>query len=149
MQHRCHPAVFGGALVTAVLGVASCWAAPPAVADDGLSGTYTYSETGASPHSRTWTLTPCGNGCTHVVASASSTGKTGGFSGDLHLLNGSWEMTVDRPDLLWCPDGRTLPGSTAFFLAPAALGGTRVASWPRNCSGFPGSDQVEFSLTAA
>ena len=122
---------------------------PVAAADTDLSGIYKYTSTTTGAQSdafsRAWTITSCGTGCAHVVASPSADGDTG-YTGDMHLANGHWEMTVQRQGVSICNDGRKLPGTYTYSLDPATLRGTAVGKGADDCTGKPYSDQAGFIL---
>ena len=147
-------AVLAGALT--VLGGFSMVLPTTASADQDLTGTYTYFVTevvdrGASAEIdalRTWTVTPCGSGCAHVSSSADrQPGGGGAYDGDLRLVDGQWQMTVSRPDLTVCEDGRRLPGTVTYSVDPTTLTGTATATAPAECDGAPGGFQNTFTLT--
>jgi hypothetical protein len=128
----------------------------PASADQDLTGTYAYLVTeevdrGAPVEIntvRTWTVTPCGPGCAHVNSSADrASGGSGAYDGDLQLVDGVWQMTVARPDLSVCNDGRRLPGTVSYSMDPATLTGTANGEVAEDCDGAPGSFQDQFMLT--
>jgi hypothetical protein len=136
------------ALLAAAAGASALLGIPLAAADNDLSGTYKYNSTSTGDQSgvfsRTWTITSCGTGCAHVVASAS--GGDTGYTGDMHLANGRWEMTLQRPDISTCIDGRKLPGTYTYSLDPATLRGTATGKGADDCTGKPYSDQAGFTL---
>jgi hypothetical protein len=86
--------------------------APPASAEESLSGTYTVT---ASTGVVTWTITPCGPGCAHVT--------TSGGSADARLANGQWAFVIRRPDAVRCGDGRTVPATLNYSFDAATLTG--------------------------
>lgn len=128
----------------------------PASADADLTGTYTYFVTqevdrGATVEIntvRTWTVTPCGPGCAHVSSSADRAPEGGGaYDGDLHLVDGVWQMTVARPDLSLCNDGRRLPGSVSYSVDPQTLTGIANGTAAAECDGAPAEFQDTFILS--
>lgn len=127
-----------------------------AAADVDLNGSYTYFVTeeldrGATVEIntvRTWTVTPCGPGCAHVSSSSDRTPEgSGAYDGDLHLVDGVWQMTVARPDLSLCNDGRRLPGTVSYSVDPNTLTGTANGTATGECEGAPTSFQDNFTLT--
>ena len=147
-------APLAGALAAGIGGLSLC-VASPAIADQELTGTYNYSVTesldrGATPDVnavRTWTFTPCGPGCTHVNISANGLLEgSGGYEADLQLVDGLWQMTVDRPDLAVCTDGRRLPGTVSYSLDPASMTGTANGTIAADCDGAPGGFKESFML---
>jgi hypothetical protein len=127
----------------------------PAWADQDFSGTYAYFVTeevdrGAAVEIntlRTWTVTPCGPGCAHVSsAPQAGTGGSGAYDGDLRLIDGAWRMTVARPDLSVCNDGRSLPGTVSYSVDPVTLTGTANGTVAADCDGAPGGFQDTFTL---
>lgn len=149
-------AVLPAAALAVGLGGFTLVLATVASADQGLNGTYTYFVTqeidrGAPMEIdtiRTWTVTPCGPGCAHVSSSADrAPGGTGAYDGDLQLVDGVWQMTVARPDLSLCNDGKRLPGTVSYSVDPATLSGTANATVAADCDGAPGGFQDTFTLT--
>lgn len=129
-----------------------------ASADPALNGTYTYDVTEEIDRGapvdidalRTWTVTPCGPGCAHVSSSrGDGLGATAAYTGDLQLVDGVWQMTVSRPDLAVCNDGRSLPGTVVYSVDPATLTGTANGTLASDCDGAPGGFQDMFILTSA
>jgi hypothetical protein len=126
-----------------------------ASAEPGLDGTYTYLVTeeidrGAPVEIsavRTWTITTCGQGCAHVSSSADRQPYgSGAYEGDLQLVDGVWQMTVARPDLAVCNDGRHLPGTVSYSVDSTTLTGTANGTVPADCDGAPGGFQDTFTL---
>jgi hypothetical protein len=128
-----------------VLGAASaaaaavtCIAVGPAgtaLADPELNGTYTLTvdetqatsdggPTLANPQVRTtqWVITSCGAGCAHV-AIPDAPNVPGANGGDLHLVNGRWEMTQETT-LMRCGAGPDI--TTVTSLDAATLQGTKA-----------------------
>jgi len=127
-----------------------------ASADQDLNGTYTYWVTEEFDRGapvdinalRTWTVTPCGPGCAHVSSSPDrGPGGGGGYDGDLRLIDGGWQMTVTRPDLSICDDGRRLPGTVSYSVDPTTLTGTANGTVAADCDGAPGGFRDTFTLT--
>jgi hypothetical protein len=126
--------IFGGAFAAiAVAGV--CLTVGPAgqaAADPELNGTYTLTvddtqstTTGfpiKDPEVRTtqWVITSCGAGCAHVTIPGAPPAANGG---DLHLVNGRWELTQDVT-LMHCGAGPDV--TTVTSLDAVTLQGTRV-----------------------
>ncbi len=89
-----------------------------AVADDGLSGAYTLTwdlsqaaqVKNKEVRTDQWTVTPCGAGCADVAMG-------GGQTGQMHLVNGRWEMSRDMT-LMNCNAGG--PDVTVFTSLDAA-----------------------------
>ena len=119
--------VAGAVLAIAPAGVAS--------ADPELNGTYTLTvddtqatssggPTIANPQVRTtqWVVTSCGAGCAHV-AIPDAPNLPGANGGDLHLVNGRWEMTQETT-LMHCGAGPDV--TTVTSLDAATLQGTKA-----------------------
>lgn len=151
---RTRTALLAGGLAAGIAGFSL--ALPTlASADQDLTGTYRYlvteeldrgaaAEINARP---TWTVTPCGPGCAHVSSSPDQgPGGGGGYDGDLKLVDGVWQMSVTRPDLSVCNDGRRLPGTVTYSMDPATLTGTANGATPADCDGAPGGFQDTFML---
>jgi hypothetical protein len=128
----------------------------PASADPDLNGTYAYRVTeevdsGAPVEMdavRTWTVTQCGPGCAHVSSSPDrAPGGSGGYSGDLQLVDGLWQMTVARPDVWACNDGRRLPATVSYSVDPTTLTGTANGTVAADCDGAATGFQDTFMLT--
>lgn len=121
--------IFGtiAATITAAAGIA-VGPAGFAAAEPQLNGTYnftwdtTQSKTAGEPGVDTWkwVVTPCGAGCAHVVAFDKD-------AGDMHLVNGRWEMTEENTLTGFnCPiPGRPSTTTTVTSLDAETLSGTR------------------------
>jgi hypothetical protein len=103
-----------------------------AAADPELNGTYTLTvdDTQATTTkfamsdpkvvTTTWVITSCGADCAHVTTPDNPKG-----GGDLHLVNGRWELTSEFTlPMPSCPPGPTVTNVTS--LDPATLQGTQV-----------------------
>jgi len=148
-------AVLAGAL-SGGLGALNLVLPPPASADPELAGTYSYFVTEEINRGalvdinavRTWTVAPCGPGCAHVSSSADrAPDGSGGYDGDLQLVDGVWQMTVARPDLSVCNDGRRLPGTVNYSVDPTTLTGTAHGTVAADCDGAPSGFEDTFLLT--
>src|SRR5574337_471746 len=65
-----------------------------------------------------WTLAPCGVDCAHVTSS------NGGWSADMHLIDGRWQLTRSTPaDVVRC-GGVSVPATLEYSLDAATLAGT-------------------------
>lgn len=127
-----------------------------ASADQELTGAYTYFvieevDRGAAVDInslRTWTVTPCGPGCAHISSSPDTgPGSSAAYDGDLQqLVDGVWQMTVTRPDLAVCSDGRRLPGTVSYSVDPTTLTGTANGTVAADCDGAPGGFHDKFIL---
>lgn len=108
------------AAAAAFVGAACLTVGPAGVAsaDPELDGTYTFtwdlSQARELQHptveTSQWTIASCGSGCAHVDADA-------GSLGDMHLVNGRWEMTRDA-SLINCNPGS--PDQTTVLSLDAA-----------------------------
>ena len=98
---------------------------------------------------RRWVLHDwCGPDCRNVVSSGVwGDGRTTGFDGELRLVDGRWEMTVDNPHAVICPDGRQAAWTTTYSLDPAAMTGTSKSSTAADCDGAAQSSEGTFTLT--
>jgi hypothetical protein len=118
--------------------------APPASAQGQLNGTYTVTSTTGGYGPSTWTITPCGDGCAHVVSST-------GWSGNFSLANGQWTATLDRKDAYTCPDGSVHPGTQHFSIDAGTLTGTVFTSADRGeCgsgTGYGETHPISITLT--
>ena len=137
------------------LGGLSLMAPTTASADQGFTGTYAYFVTEEIDRGTqadinnipTWTVTPCGPGCAHVSSSPDPTpGGSGAYDGDLQLVDGVWHMTVARPDLSICNDGRRLPGTVSYSVDATTLAGTADGTVAADCDGAPGDFHDTFML---
>ena len=125
-----------------------------ASADPGLTGTYAYFVTAEIDRGArmdindlpTWTVTPCGPGCAHVSSSDPTPGASSPYDGDLQLVDGSWQMTVARPDLSVCNDGRRLPGTVSYSVDATTLAGTADGTVAADCDGKPAGFHDTFLL---
>lgn len=87
-------------------------------AENLFSGTYTAK---TNSEAQTWKVTPCGDGCARIDASGSYIQN---WSGDAHLVDGRWTVTVDRPDAVMCL--RQRGAGTAHYSIDSALTGGSV-----------------------
>lgn len=118
------------AATTAVLAGTAIALAAPASADD-FSGVYTYNgPPTATTNTTTWTVTPCGPGCAHVVSASGETNT------DAHLVGGSWTFQGQYPDAFDCADGSIVPGIKVFTLDPNTLQG-QIDTPPAPACGSP------------
>lgn len=156
-RRRLKVAFLAGAIGVALAGF-SLQRPTLASADQNLNGAYTYFVTEEIDRGeqvdintvRTWTVTPCGPGCAHVSSSADPGASAGAaYDGDLQLVDGVWQMTVSRPDLSVCNDGRRLPGTVSYSVDPTALTGTANGTVPSDCDGAPGGFHDTFMLISS
>jgi hypothetical protein len=125
-----------GAVSAAIAATAGIAVGPAglAAADAELNGTYTLTvddtqstssggPTIANPQVRTtqWVVTSCGAGCAHVSIPGAPN-LPGANGGDLHLVNGRWEMTQDTT-LMHCGEGPDV--TTVTSLDATTLQGTK------------------------
>lgn len=66
----------------------------------------------------TWSVTPCGSGCVHIVSS------TGFINQDVHLQNGKWVWNSRDPKGIKCGDGTSQPANQSYSLDAITLNGT-------------------------
>jgi len=66
----------------------------------------------------TWSVTPCGSGCVHIVSS------TGFINQDVHMQNGKWVWNSRNPRGIKCADGTALPANESYSLDAITLNGT-------------------------
>ena len=123
--------------------------APAAAPVGELSGTYLFTvDTG---NTTTWTMTPCGPGCTNVAATNSSAGNAP-YAGQAQLSSDRWNMTSARPDAMTCDDGSRAAGTTSYSWDAATLAGAAFSQGaPGACAstqpdGFRGPTSA-FTLT--
>jgi hypothetical protein len=101
-----------------------------ASADPELNGTYNFSvdltqatalkDPGVKTHA--WAITPCGAGCAHVTLPGAKAIAGNNPGGDLHLVNGRWEMTQEN-SIMHCGAGPDVTIVTS--LDAATLQGTQ------------------------
>jgi hypothetical protein len=73
----------------------------------------------SSDHSvSTWSVTPCGSGCVHIVSS------TGFINEDAHFQNGKWVWNSRNPEGIKCGDGTAFPANESYSVDPITLNGT-------------------------
>ncbi len=130
------------ATATAAIAVAAGIAVGPtglAAADPDLNGTYNLtvdlSQATALKNpeikTSTWAITPCGAGCAHVTLSGVNAPAGISNGGDLHLVNGRWEMTQENT-LMHCGAGPDVTIVTS--LDAATLQGTQDST--NHCAGM-------------
>ena len=123
--------------------------AAPAAAD--LSGTYNFDDPTPGPPG-TWTITPCGTGCVDVADAGGNdaAGPYAPYSGQAHLADGQWTMTVNSRDASICTDGSHLPGTMTYVWSDATLAGTLSGTITPAACGFADgtvTPSLPFTLT--
>jgi hypothetical protein len=97
---------------SAAIAAAASIAIGPAGADPDLNGTYNLSVDlsqatalkNPGVKTSTWAIAPCGAGCAHVTLPGANAHPGISTGGDLHLVNGRWEMTQENT-LMHCGAG--------------------------------------------
>jgi hypothetical protein len=121
-----------GVTTAAVCAGAAIVAAGAAYADNTLSGTYALiDDNNGAKQLSTWTLSPCGPGCTHVASNH-------GGTDDAHLSGGQWVVVFDdRPDAVTCPSGHIARGTFHFSFDAVTLAGSAYSSTSVGACGDP------------
>ncbi len=130
--------VAASAAIAAAAGIA-LGPAGLAAADPDLNGTYNFTVdlTQATAlknpgiKTTTWAITPCGTGCAHVTLPGANAHPGISTGGDLHLVNGRWEMTQEN-SLMHCGAGPDVTIVTS--LDAATLQGTQDST--NHCAGM-------------
>ena len=133
-----------GLAVAAVLGGGAVALAAPAWADDFI-GKYVYVSPASAHEPRittTWTVTPCGPGCAHIVSASGLT------NADAHLVGGQWVLVRYSDTAFFCADGTRAAGTIRYTFDPKTLQGQNAAD-PAPVCGFPmiSSTPNQFTLT--
>jgi hypothetical protein len=126
-------------------GLAAAGFASPASADDpgAPAETYTFKLAGGTEPT-TWVVTQCGTKCLHIEDTGNS--LTAPWSSDAYALNGNWTLSVNRDDLITCPDGSKFRAG-AIYNWNAAGQGTVFAAQDGQCGDPPGPISADFTLT--
>ncbi|RAV03181.1 hypothetical protein [Mycolicibacter senuensis] len=104
-------------------------------------------------HTWTWAVSHCvpaADDCAHIHAIPMPVAKAFEYSGDAHLANGRYTLTVDVPDGLRCGNvyyGPIIPTRDVYSWDAATLQGTLTSSPAGGCEGGPsGVINYPFSL---
>lgn len=95
-------------------------------------------------HTWTWAVSHCvpaANDCAHIYAIPMPVAKAFEYSGDAHLADGRYTLTVDIPDGLRCGNvyyGRIIPTRDIYSWDATTLQGTLTSSPASGCDGGPG-----------
>lgn len=123
---------------TLALGGIAIAAAVPAVADD-FSGKYAFHE-GVGPtakdFSSVWTVTPCGEGCVHIVTSNGATDTDAHLEGPYWVFEKFADPGVECPGNSYTIVKRKLPAMMKFTINPDTLLGQYQAEGTP-CGGVP------------
>lgn len=104
-------------------------------------------------HTWVWTLTPClapADGCVHVLAIARPNAKAYNYTGEAHLVDGRYTLTVDDPFGLRCGNvyyGPTSMTHDVYSWDATTFAGSLVSSFDTGCDGVPGTLTYTFALT--
>jgi hypothetical protein len=133
-----------GLAVAAVLMGSAVVLAAPAWADD-FSGKYVYTSPASAhepPITTTWTVTPCGPRCAHVVSASGLT------NADAHLIGGQWVLERYSDTAFFCSDGTKAPGTIRYTFDPKTLRGQNAVDPAPACGmAMTNSNPNLFTLT--
>lgn len=145
----CRTVVAAAPTVGLLLATVSCTTPTDMTGPGGLEGTYAFIADGSrmtidgvpqangQTSTTTWTITPCGEGCSHIVSSL-------GWNLDLHLINDTWQGTRELADICLGDDGTK--STVTYEINSSDLTGTVVNYMP--CSRPPKTAVVPALLTA-
>ncbi|MBS9534448.1 hypothetical protein KIH27_12715 [Mycobacterium sp. M1] len=108
-------ALAGGAAVAA-----AALAGAEVAASPDFTGTYAYAYNGGSngtPFSTTWTVTPCGDGCAHIVTASGLTDT------NAHLSGGKWVFQRYDDAGILCDNHKLMGATVEFRVDPRTLQG--------------------------
>lgn len=92
-------------------------------------------------HTWLWAVSRCQGDCVHVQAIPQPIAKAFAYSGDAHLADGRYTLTVDVPDGLRCGNvyyGPVIPTRDVYSWDAATRSGTLESSFATGCDGAPG-----------
>jgi hypothetical protein len=96
-----------------------------------------------------WTITSCGPGCAHIVASG-GTKKVdldmvgGAWTADTRVSYGKWNFSAYMDYSVTCPDKTKVSQSQSYTIDPATMTGF-VTVLQGSCAEHGGSDVTQFS----
>jgi len=104
-------------------------------------------------HTWTWAVSHCipaAEDCAHISAIPMPIAKAFEYTGEAHLVDGRYTLTVDVPDGLRCGNvyyGPIIPTRDVYSWDVASLQGTLSSSFAAGCDGAPGGTlNYPFSL---
>ncbi|KUI22692.1 hypothetical protein AU193_21010 [Mycobacterium sp. GA-1285] len=92
-------------------------------------------------HTWLWAISRCPGDCLHIQAIPQPIAKAFPYSGDAHLADGRYTLTVDVPDGLRCGNvyyGPVIPTRDVYAWDAATRLGTLESSFAAGCDGAPG-----------
>jgi hypothetical protein len=137
------------ALVISVASAAIAGMTAATAAADFTPGTYNFDDPVPGPPG-TWTVTPCGTGCVNVAdpGGVDADGPFAPYSGQAHLTDGQWTMTVNSADAATCNDGSHLPGTVTYVWSDATLTGEMTGTiTPAACGWADGTVATPYRFT--
>lgn len=132
------------AAVTTALTLAALTSAPSAQAEPFFANYSLNIEGRYDFHTWTWAVTYCipdSADCARIKAIPMPTAKAFEYSGDAHLVDGRYTLTVDVPDGLRCGNvyyGPVIPTRDVYTWDADSLRGTMTSSFAVGCDGAPG-----------
>lgn len=130
-----------------VFASAAMLSAPIANADM-LSGNYELRIEGRYDfHTWAWAVSRCGSGadCRFITAIPMPIAKAFSYTGETHMVDGRYTLTVDVPDGLRCGNiyyGPVIPTRDVYSWDATTLRGTLESSFAAGCDGAPGGTFV-------
>jgi hypothetical protein len=95
-------------------------------------------------HTWAWAVTYCipeAPGCARIKAMPMPTARAFEYTGDAHLADGRYTLSVDVPDGLRCGNvyyGPVVPTRDVYNWDAVSLQGTLTSSFAAGCDGAPG-----------
>jgi hypothetical protein len=102
-------------------------------------------------HTWAWAISSCGDApdCRYVYAIPMPIARAFEYTGEAHLVEGRYTLTVDFPDGLRCGNvyyGSTVPTRDTYSWDPVSLQGTLESAFDSGCDGAPGNLTYPFTL---
>ena len=104
-------------------------------------------------HTWSWAIASCGSGaadCRYVEAIPMPVAKAFEYTGEAHLVDGRYTLSVDVPDGLRCGNvyyGAIVSTHDTYTWDAGTLRGTLVSSFDAGCDGAPGTLTYPISLS--
>lgn len=124
----------------------------PVAEADMISGNYQLNIAGRYDfHTWAWAVASCGKAhdCRYVEAIPMPVGRAFVYTGQAHLVDGRYRLTVDVPDGLRCGNvyyGTTIATRDTYSWDPVTLQGFLESSFAAGCDGTPGTLTYPFTL---
>ncbi|MFL0275584.1 hypothetical protein [Mycobacterium sp. SMC-19] len=127
-----------------VLGAAGVFAAPSSYSEPFFANYQLVLPDRQDFHTWTWAVSHCvpaAPGCAHIQAIPMPVAKAFEYSGEAHLADGRYTLTLDIPDGLRCGNiyyGPVIPTRDEYSWDATTLQGTLTSAFAAGCGGTPG-----------